>query len=688
MSFDKKSFTDIYDNMVVDTRRRIPELTDFEEGSVIRSLFETFAVELATLYEQLDLVYQAGFIDTAEDANLDRVVAVLGMKRNEPDFATGMVTFERDKGLNDELIIPIGTLVMTEEDESKTPPKKAYITIEEERISPGKTSADVRIQAEERGKQWVADPGSVIVMPRPVAGVKAIHNAKPVRFLGRDRENDAELRQRAKQALLASGRASITSIENALIGMPGVREVRVKEDFPPDGRVDKNAPGLGMVEVYVDGLTNQNAPALRERLDQVRAAGVYVVLKPAIAIHLEAVIQVELDKRIPADEQPKVENDVALAVEGLVTSLGMGQPLLFSQLASEILKVNGVKDVPNFQISTYREDDSDNSRACGKVKLTREATARAVTIPANTLLRTEPGSEFLTITDTILGEGKGTTEVDVRATRSGCAGELARTGAAIGWEKAKIGGINFTASNHSPIKMPRSQYSPAERRIDAQILERMVAESIRVAAGQKALRVRVLVRLPLLRDDAKKQRQTIEDAMQKFFAACQVGKGFTKTELETALRPAAGDGFELRLVSFPFQSQTPEDDYLVEASFVEKPEAEIIFVYCRALRLHGKMQLVLPLTATGEEKSAATGAARQAIKDFLDALAPEEDVDLEKMQETLASVEKVLRIEFRPEDCSLLDEAGQPLNERIKDRAVSVEAFEKVFLADSFEIKA
>ncbi|MFZ6028601.1 MAG: hypothetical protein ACOYYS_12865 [Chloroflexota bacterium] len=829
MSFDKKSFTDIYEAMVADTRRRIPQLSDFEEGSVVRSLFETFAVELSTLYEQLDLVYQAGFIDTAEGANLDRVVAVLGIKRNEPDFATGAVTFERDRGLNEELVIPIGTLVMTEEDESKEPPKKAYITIEEGRMPPGETLADVRIQAEERGKRMVADPETIVVMPRPVPGIKAVHNPKAVRFLGRDRENDEDLRQRAKQALLASGRASIASIENALIGMPGVREVRVKENFPADGKIDSSVPGLGMIEVYVDGLTNQNALALRQRIDQVRAAGVYVVLKPAIAIHLEAVIEIELDQRISAEEERRqAEKDVALAVEGLVGGLGMGESLLFSQLAGEILKVNGVKDVPNFQMTTYREDDSDASRAAGKITLTREATARAVTVPANTALCTELGQEFLTVADTVLGEGQPAVDVEVRATRSGRAGELVRTGSAIGWQKTKIGGMNFTAGNQFPIRIPRSAYGPIERRIDTQILERLVAESIRVAAGQKPLRVRVQVWLPALAEEmdrlrqvtaevdaalkeiaqqhsiieaaqkliadtqksfeaseqqrqaaeaniqilqaarkrladadvvqqvsldeniarqrqaldtlesaieaaraeieqqrrviagaekaieaaggrmaqqrqtiaetekamqvtieaAQKQRLAIEAAIQAFFASCEAGKSFTKSELAERIRPAAGENSDLRLVSFPFQSQAPEDDYLVEASFIEKPEAEIVFVYCHKRFLNGRLQLVLPLTASDAEKSDTVGAARQTIKDFLDALAPEEDIDLEKLQEAVAAVEKVLRLEFRPEDCTLLDAGDALLDGRVKDRAVRIDAFEKVFLSEKFEIEA
>ena len=137
MSFDKKNFTDIYQTMVADTRRQVPELTDFEEGSVVRSLFESFSYELATLYEQMDLVYRAGFVDTADSAHLDRVVAVLGITRSEPEFATGQVTFERDPGSDEEAIIPIGTLVTTEEDETQDPPKKAYVTTEKGLMAAG-----------------------------------------------------------------------------------------------------------------------------------------------------------------------------------------------------------------------------------------------------------------------------------------------------------------------------------------------------------------------------------------------------------------------------------------------------------------------------------------------------------------------------------------------------------------------
>ena len=116
--------------MEADARQRVPQLSDFQEGSVVRSLLESFSVELALLYEQLDLVYQSGFVDTASGPDLDRVVAVLGLNRNEPDFATGVVTFSRDPGSNVEVTIPIATLVTTEEKPERDPPKKAYLTTE------------------------------------------------------------------------------------------------------------------------------------------------------------------------------------------------------------------------------------------------------------------------------------------------------------------------------------------------------------------------------------------------------------------------------------------------------------------------------------------------------------------------------------------------------------------------------
>lgn len=347
MAFIKKDFAELYAQMEKEAQLRAPQLTDYHEGSVVRSLFESFAIELAMLYEQLDLVYQAGYVDTAEAANLDRVVAVLGIKRNEPDYATGEVVFTRDPGSNEALIIPAGTLVTTEEDDNQDPPKKAYLTIEEVVLAVGETTVTANVQAESRGREMTTESDTVVVMPRPVPGVKYVSNPRPIRFLGSDRESDDELRQRAKQGLLASGRASNTAIENALLGLPGVRAVRIKED--------PQRPGV--IQLYVDGLTERNHSLVQQRVDEVRAAGIYAAISPAQPIRLNVVMRIAVDLRIKGEEREAVERQVTDAVEGFLNRLPMGQPLLFAQLTAEVLGVKGVVDLEDFRIAAERRPE-------------------------------------------------------------------------------------------------------------------------------------------------------------------------------------------------------------------------------------------------------------------------------------------------------------------------------------------
>lgn len=522
MSFEKRDFRGVFESMATDLRRRAPALTDWEEGSVVRSLFESFAVEMALLYEQMDLVYRAGFVDTATGAHLDRVVAVLGITRNEPDFAAGEVAFERDPGSGDEVLIPVGTLVTTEEDPEKRPPRKAYVTVEEGRIPGGETSVDVKVQAEERGPEWISDSETVVVMPRPVPGVKTVRNRRPIRFQGRERETDEELRERAKKALLASGRASPTAIENALLGQPGVRGVRIREVFRDEAAASAtDAPGggdrsrAGLVEVYVDGLNSDNADRLRARVDEVRAAGIFVLMQPAVPIRVRATLRIETDPRLTPPDREKVERQVRDAVILFVDRLRMGQPLLFAQLTREVLNVKGVQDLADFRIVTVRE--AGDSAARGRVTLRRAAGPdRPVAVQASTeTLRTAGGMRFAivrqvaedetdvdpeTTSDVQLDTGEAGAAAEVRALVTGREGELLRTGGSVAWQPIQVGDVRLEVENAEPIRLPRRHFRPAEHtRVDASLEERFLPDLVRVASQAEPLplRVQVLVRLEL-----------------------------------------------------------------------------------------------------------------------------------------------------------------------------------------------
>ena len=56
-------------------------VNDLNVGSVVRNMMETVAVEMALTYQNIDAVYKSAFIDTAEGSSLDKVVALVGVKR-------------------------------------------------------------------------------------------------------------------------------------------------------------------------------------------------------------------------------------------------------------------------------------------------------------------------------------------------------------------------------------------------------------------------------------------------------------------------------------------------------------------------------------------------------------------------------------------------------------------------------
>ena len=349
MTFEPKKFEEIYTNMVQKSQEKVPTLTDFQVGSVIRTMYESFAYEIGILYEQLNQVYLSAFIDSAEGPQLEMLVALLGIQRGLPDFAEGTVTFQRDLG-TDIIEIPVGTLVTTEDSEKS--PKKAYTTIESQIFPANSKTLDVKIQAVERGEEQVTKEETINIMPLPIPGIKSVINKSPIQFTGKKTETDEELRKRAKIALISSGKASNIALENALLSQPSVKEVKLIERFnDPDQK-------YGLVDIFVDGVDFSNetkVQSLKSQIDKVRAAGVFVRLQSAIFVTIDAVFKIEINPAIKISEieRKTIEKSVEESIINYISQTKMGQPLLFSQLTRQILSVTNVYNIERFEICTY-----------------------------------------------------------------------------------------------------------------------------------------------------------------------------------------------------------------------------------------------------------------------------------------------------------------------------------------------
>ena len=354
MTFEPKKFEEIYTNMVQKSQEKVPTLTDFQVGSVIRTMYESFAYEIGILYEQLNQVYLSAFIDSAEGSQLEMLVALLGIQRGLPDFAEGTVTFQRDLG-TDIIEIPVGTLVTTEDSEKS--PKKAYTTIESQIFPANSKTLDVKIQAVEPGEEQVTKEETINIMPLPIPGIKSVINKTPIQFTGKKTETDEELRQRAKIALISSGKASNIALENALLSQPSVREVKLIERFnDPDKK-------YGLVDIFVDGVDFSNetkVQSLKSQIDKVRASGVFVRLQSAILVPIDAVFKIEINPGIKISEMERktIEKSVEESIINYISQTKMGQPLLFSQLTRQILSVTNIYNIERFEICTYVPTDN------------------------------------------------------------------------------------------------------------------------------------------------------------------------------------------------------------------------------------------------------------------------------------------------------------------------------------------
>ena len=85
-------------------------ITDVEEGSVTRVLLKSFSQQMASLYETARLIKASAYIGTAEGQDLDDLLELIGVTRNEATVSSGYVTFYRD-GTNGNSVISSGSQV-------------------------------------------------------------------------------------------------------------------------------------------------------------------------------------------------------------------------------------------------------------------------------------------------------------------------------------------------------------------------------------------------------------------------------------------------------------------------------------------------------------------------------------------------------------------------------------------------
>ncbi|WP_020579049.1 baseplate J/gp47 family protein [Actinopolymorpha alba] len=330
-------------------------LTDINVGSVTRTFSEAIGREIATVYQQINLAYLSGFVDTATGKSLDYVVSILGVVRKTAEFAEGLVTFFRSPGVDGNITIPVGVRLTT------ATGAVVFTGTQPRTLQRGQVRIDVPVRADVgfAGDGGLVPAGAISELAQPVAGIERVSNLDPTIRAAAD-ETDDEVRARAKAALRALGKATLAALDRVIREGRGTPVEFFDPNSPPDHR---SAPGT--VTVVVDA-EPERLPSLLAAVHDTRAAGVLATLL-ARYVFVTPRISATITPGISAPGKTQIARDIVAALRAYVEGLTAGDPADGAAMLAAVRAVADVTTATIVDVVVARADLSDPLAAGARV---------------------------------------------------------------------------------------------------------------------------------------------------------------------------------------------------------------------------------------------------------------------------------------------------------------------------------
>lgn len=328
-----KNYKDIKEDMKKNFVALQDRVTDFNKGSVIDSMFDSFAREEEKKY----IATRLGFLQ-----NLRAIpYSLFGFKKKSGTYATGSVIFSRAEPKDYETIVAEGTIVegggiryITE--------KIGVIKANE------KDSEPVIIRAEETGSNANVPVRSIDKIVSVVSSdVVGVYNGVKVDG-GCDVESDSDMLKRFNDYITGLQGTSGYGLKAAAASVDGVRSVNVVEDF--------TSGVLYPVIVYAEDGSGGLANDVKKEIQKViegdgtaanpgkRAPGINVLVTEPEVVSVDFEIEVSLFRADTEMAKEDIENNV----RNYVNSLAIGENVV---LTSVILILRRLKYVTDLKIT-------------------------------------------------------------------------------------------------------------------------------------------------------------------------------------------------------------------------------------------------------------------------------------------------------------------------------------------------
>lgn len=348
MAFMLKDFRSIVASMVNVMRSSQRKITDFNVGSVARTLVEAPAIEIDQLYQEMfHGLKEAIPVATYTSFDFEKLPA---------SPATGVLTFYATGGQTETLLVPSGTLAKNETT------NKLYQTTRDLLIPVGATQGSVSAVATESGLATNCGANSILVIIGSISNVTGVSNLTPFTG-GRDIESDEERKLRFGAYITTLNRGTLAAIsygagtavvrdENDLV-TERVAFISIIEPYEDDPVA--NLPGF--MQVYVHNGTGGTTSALVAEVQKVvdgyydvdgapvpgwKAAGVKVNCFAAgeVVVPVTAVITL-----LPGYQSASVIEEATTSIRSYLLGLSCGKQAIRAEIIERIMAVPGVYNV-------------------------------------------------------------------------------------------------------------------------------------------------------------------------------------------------------------------------------------------------------------------------------------------------------------------------------------------------------
>ncbi len=330
MAFSIKKFSSIVSDMIAWLIAHQSKLTDFNEGSVIRSLVEAIALEIEQLYIKTRVGY---------GRELKQVpFYAFQFVRQSGTKASGEIVFTRT-GTSGTLTIPVGSLVATTDGTQ-------YTTTEIGTISPGNTASNsVSITAVKEGREGNVPAATIVTIITPLSGIDSVTNAAGTTG-GLDEETDTELLKRFQEYIEGLGLSNVSGLIAGAKSVEGVRSASVVEHFPPVANVN--------VTVYIDDGAGNASSDLIDDVEFVligdgtaanpgyKAAGVNVAVVAPSKVTITVAIELADDGSI---DHSTIEFLVKETIQDYINNLWIGEDVIINRIIDFVMEISGITDL-------------------------------------------------------------------------------------------------------------------------------------------------------------------------------------------------------------------------------------------------------------------------------------------------------------------------------------------------------